>query len=49
MPFVKLQSGEEILLTTSDIPEPPPSLYHSNPYLEKDPLFKKYMSAQRAQ
>lgn len=48
MPFYTLQSGEEILLDITDIPEASESIFNNNPYLKKDPMFKKWRSAQKA-
>ncbi|MCK5788422.1 MAG: hypothetical protein KAH32_05465 [Chlamydiia bacterium] len=48
MPFYILKSGEEVLIDKLDIPEPPAHIFNANPYLKTDPLFKKYISAQKA-
>ncbi len=46
--FIELQSGEEILLDLSDIPEPPQHLFVNNPYLKDDVRFKRWRSAAKA-
>ncbi len=46
--FIELQSGEEILLDLSDIPEPPQYLFANNPYLKDDIRFKRWRSAAKA-
>ena len=48
MPFYTLQSGEEILLDVTDIPEPPEQIFKDNPYLCDDQNFKQWRSAQKA-
>ena len=48
MPFYTLQSGEEILLDITDIPEPSEKIFRNNPYLRNDPMFKRWRSAQKA-
>jgi hypothetical protein len=48
MPFYTLQSGEEILLDITDIPEVPEKIFRKNPYLKNDPMFKRWRSAQKA-
>ena len=45
MPFYTLESGEEILLTTEDIPKIPQTIFDGNPYTKNDPYFKKWRKA----
>lgn len=48
MPFFQLQDGSEILLDLDDIPRPPMSLYHDNPYRPTDPLFIRWQVLAKA-
>ena len=48
MPFIRLKSGEEILVEVDDIPEPPASIFTNNPYEASSPMFKRWRAVKKA-
>jgi hypothetical protein len=48
MPFLELESGEELLLEVDDIPEPPASVFTDNPYEYESIRFKRWRNLAKA-